>query len=46
MLPGEKLGQPVFIKQPPLSKQPGSIRNLQIVNMPGKQGKHEPNYQP
>ena len=26
-------------------KQPGSIRYLQIVNMPGKQGKHEPYYQ-
>ena len=53
MVPGEKLGEPatgVYQTTTSIqsldSKQPGSSRNLQIVNMPGKQGKHEPYYQP
>ena len=48
MVPGEKLGEPATgVYQTTISiqsldsKQPGSI-HLQIVNMPGKQGKHEP----
>ena len=52
MVPGEKLGEPATgVYQTTISiqsldsKQPGSSRNLQIVNMPGKQGKHEPYYQ-